>query len=78
MELDLLFQFAILLLAGLAGARLIRLIRLPDVTGYLILGLLIGPSVLGIFTSGGYRGPDGGVGRGTGLYRLYGRRRVQV
>ena len=53
MELDLLFQLALLLLAGLLGARLIRLIRLPDVTGYLILGLLIGPSVLGLFTSEG-------------------------
>ena len=53
MELDLLFQLAILLIAGLVGARLIRLIRLPDVTGYLILGLLIGPSVLGLFTSEG-------------------------
>lgn len=50
MELGLLFSLALLLGAGLLGARLIRFVRLPDVTGYLILGLLIGPSVLGLLS----------------------------
>ena len=38
------FYVAIAMLAGLLLTRLVKLVRLPDVTGYLIAGLLIGPS----------------------------------
>lgn len=51
MELGLLFQFALLLFCGLAFAKLIHFLKLPDVTGYLIGGLIIGPSVLGLLSA---------------------------
>ena len=40
---------AILLLAGLFSTRLMRLLKLPNVTGYIITGILFGPFVLGLF-----------------------------
>ncbi len=51
MELGTLFNFAILLLCGLIFAKIIRYFKLPDVTGYLIGGLIIGPSVLGLLSA---------------------------
>ncbi len=39
-----------LLSAGLAGEALARFVRLPRITGYSLVGLLLGPSVLGWFT----------------------------
>lgn len=41
----------IILLAGAAGGKIARLVNLPSVTGNLIAGILIGPSVLGIVQS---------------------------
>ena len=38
-----LLSLAIILIAGLAMSRVIKLANLPNVTGYLIGGLLIGP-----------------------------------
>lgn len=46
--MNLLLHLSVLLLAGLLGSFLIKFVKLPDVTGYLILGLLVGPSVLGL------------------------------
>ncbi len=46
--MNLLLHLSILLLAGLLGSFVIKFVKLPDVTGYLILGLLVGPSVLGL------------------------------
>lgn len=40
----------IILLAGLAGGRLVQTINLPSVTGYLLAGFLLGPSVLNVVT----------------------------
>lgn len=51
MSLSLLLQLTILLLTGLLFSKLIRYLKLPDVTGYLIGGLLIGPSVLGLLNT---------------------------
>ena len=48
MELHTLFYLALLLFTGLIFAKLIRFAKLPDVTGYLLGGLLIGPSLLGL------------------------------
>lgn len=48
MSLNLLYYLAVLLFSGLIFAKLIKKLKLPDVTGYLIGGLLIGPSVLGL------------------------------
>ena len=47
---NILLQAGILLFTGIAGAKIIRLFRLPAVTGYLIGGLLIGPYCLGLVT----------------------------
>ena len=41
-----LLYLGILMVAGLLATRLIRLIKLPNVTAYLLAGLLIGPSIL--------------------------------
>ncbi len=49
--MGILFQFAILLFCGLLFAKLIHFLKLPDVTGYLIGGLIIGPSVLGLLSA---------------------------
>ena len=46
-ELKLLYTLALGLLAGLFVSRLVKPLKLPAVTGYLIAGLLIGPYCLG-------------------------------
>lgn len=51
MTMNLLLGLAVMVLAGMLFGRLAKLIRLPNVTGYLIGGLLIGPSVLGVLPS---------------------------
>lgn len=40
---------ALLLLAGLFSTRLMRLFKLPNVTGYIITGIIFGPFVFGLF-----------------------------
>ena len=44
------FGIAILLAAGLLAAKLAQLLRLPSVTGFILAGLLLGSSGLGIIT----------------------------
>lgn len=51
MSLNVLYDLAVLLFAGLISAKLIKKLRLPDVTGYLLGGLLIGPYLLGILSA---------------------------
>jgi Kef-type K+ transport system membrane component KefB len=46
MQLNTLFYLALVLFSGLIFGRVVKLIRLPNVTGYLIAGLLIGPYIL--------------------------------
>ena len=48
MEMNTLFYLALILFAGLVMGRAVKLLRLPNVTGYLIAGLLIGPYCLGL------------------------------
>ena len=43
----LLLSLAVALLAGLLMSRVVKIIKLPAVTGYLIAGIIIGPMVLG-------------------------------
>lgn len=43
MQLNTLFYLALILFSGLIFGRVVKLIKLPNVTGYLIAGLLIGP-----------------------------------
>jgi len=46
MQPNTLFFLALILLSGLIFGRVVKLIKLPNVTGYLIAGLLIGPYLL--------------------------------
>lgn len=52
MTFSTLFYLAVILFAGLIMGRAVKLIRLPNVTGYLLAGLLLGPSVIGFLPSG--------------------------
>ncbi len=49
--MNLLFYLAIMLFAGLLFGRLLKLIKLPNVTGYLISGLVLGPFVTKILSA---------------------------
>ena len=49
--MNLLFYLAIMLFAGLLFGRLLKLIKLPNVTGYLIAGLVLGPFVTKILSA---------------------------
>lgn len=46
MKLNIVFAIGILLVIGYFGARFARKIKLPEVTGYIIAGILIGPGCL--------------------------------
>lgn len=48
MNSNTLLYLGIAIIAGLLGGRLVKLIKLPNVTGYLLVGLLIGPHMLKI------------------------------
>jgi Kef-type K+ transport system membrane component KefB len=50
MDLHALLYAGILLITGLLFGKLAKLVRLPNVTGYLVGGLLIGPSLIGILS----------------------------
>ena len=45
------YAVAVLIASGLIFSRLLGKLKFPDVTGYLIGGILIGPSVLGLLSS---------------------------
>ncbi|MEA4815784.1 MAG: cation:proton antiporter [Lachnospiraceae bacterium] len=49
--MGIIFYLSVTLFAGLLGGKLIKYLKLPDVTGYLIMGLLIGPSISGLLTA---------------------------
>ena len=46
MEMNILWYIALMLAGGLAFGRLAKLVRLPNVTGYLVAGLVLGPCLL--------------------------------
>lgn len=48
--LTVILSIGIFIFLGLLGSRAIKLIKLPSVTGYLLVGLLIGPSGINIVT----------------------------
>lgn len=43
--MDIIIKLGILVAAGLIGGRLANLLKLPSVSGYIVAGLLVGPSV---------------------------------
>ncbi|MFK5883903.1 MAG: cation:proton antiporter [Candidatus Izemoplasma sp.] len=50
METNPIFNVAVLLILGLLGGKLVHRFGLPKVTGYILVGVLIGPSVLGFIS----------------------------
>lgn len=51
--MHMLFYLAVILFVGMATAKILSKLKLPNVTGYLIAGLIIGPSILGIIPKEG-------------------------
>ncbi len=49
---------AIMLLAGFLGTRLTKLLRLPNVTAYIVVGILLGPYVLDLVPENVVKGMD--------------------
>ena len=47
-EFNIILALGVLLAAGFAGAWLVRLLHLPSVTGYILVGILLGPSGLNV------------------------------
>ncbi len=50
--MDLLLKISIVIFAGLIGGRVANKFKLPNVSGYIIGGLIVGPSFLNIIKSG--------------------------
>ena len=50
MDMNTLTYIAIMLFAALIAGKIVKVMRLPNVTGYLVIGLLIGPHCLGILS----------------------------
>ena len=49
MDFSIFLYIAILLLAALLSTRIMKLLKLPNVTGYILTGIIMGPFVFGIF-----------------------------
>ncbi|HHT44732.1 MAG TPA: cation:proton antiporter [Fastidiosipila sp.] len=49
--MDVLFKLSIAILIGIVGGRAANLLKLPNVSGYIIAGLLIGPSFAHLFNA---------------------------
>lgn len=50
MDLNILTYIGIMLAAALAAGKIVKKLKLPNVTGYLVIGLLIGPNCLSILS----------------------------
>lgn len=62
MTLPVFAYIAILLFAGLLSTRLMKVLKLPNVTGYIITGIVMGPFVFGLlFNNFTYDGIKQGV-----------------
>ncbi len=48
--MDILLKISIVLLMGILGGRLAKILNLPNVTGYLVGGLIIGPSFMKVIS----------------------------
>ena len=49
---EIVFSLGIILLLGLAAAKLVHRIKIPSITGYLLLGIIIGPYALNLVSQG--------------------------
>lgn len=50
--MDVLLKLGIVLVVGLIGGKIARLFKLPNVSGYLVFGLLLGPSFARLISAG--------------------------
>ncbi|MDD4694519.1 MAG: cation:proton antiporter [Firmicutes bacterium] len=50
--MDVLLKLGIVLVVGLIGGKIARLFKLPNVSGYLVFGLLLGPSFVRLISAG--------------------------
>ena len=50
-ELDLLFELSIAILIGIVGGRVANYFKLPSVSGYIVAGLIIGPSFVNLINA---------------------------
>lgn len=48
--LGILLKLGIAILAGLVGGKIANKLKLPSVSGYIVAGLLLGPSLVGVFS----------------------------
>ena len=48
MTYTIILNLALLTISAFAAGRMIKLVKLPAVSGYLLMGLLLGPSVINI------------------------------
>lgn len=56
--MEIIYGLAVLIASGLIFSRLLGLLKFPDVTGYLIGGIIIGPSVLGLISQDQVKGME--------------------
>ena len=49
MEANIILTFAVVLVAGMASGQFAKRLRLPSVTGQILVGILLGQSGLGVF-----------------------------
>lgn len=49
-NLNIFLKISIVILFGVIGAKIARRLNLPNVTGYIVMGLLLGPSFLNLVT----------------------------
>ena len=49
--ISVIFSIGLLMLLGFIGSRLVTVIKLPSITGYLLVGILVGPSAMNLVTS---------------------------
>lgn len=50
LQINVILNSALLLIAGFLVGKLVNKIKLPAVTGYLIAGIILGPSILNLMT----------------------------
>lgn len=58
MDFTVLYYTGIVIVAGLLFSKLVKLIKLPNVTGYLLAGIVIGPQLLGLLPKGSFSDLD--------------------
>jgi Kef-type K+ transport system membrane component KefB len=53
--MDIMLKLAIIMIVGVIGGKLARLVKLPEVSGYLLFGLFLSPSLIGLLFGDGIR-----------------------